>query len=133
MNILEQAMDKCSWVFGCEYTPTWVVRTAVHNDPRPMCDEHKRRNSESLSGQGYGSFDIPIEEENGLHPRYDPNSMFNARKKAKEDNTDRWVVRCNNFDAAAKYAGEQDWSLRSWTWLPAYTVHNTIQVFERKQ
>jgi hypothetical protein len=49
----------------------------------------------------------------------------------EEDYTDRWVIRCNNFEEAAKYAAVQGWSLRSWSWLPAYTIHRTVQVFER--
>lgn len=45
--------------------------------------------------------------------------------------TDRYVVRCNSFDVASRYAAQQEWALREWAWLPAYTVHSTIQVFER--
>jgi len=48
-------------------------------------------------------------------------------------NTDRWIVRCNNFTIASKYAAEKNWSLSEWAWLPAYTIQNTIQVFERVQ
>ena len=47
------------------------------------------------------------------------------------DNTDRWVVRCNDFATAARYAAEQNWALREWTWLPAYTIQKGVQVFER--
>lgn len=45
--------------------------------------------------------------------------------------TDRYVVRCESFAAAARYAAEQNWALREWTWLPAYTISKNIQVFER--
>lgn len=48
-----------------------------------------------------------------------------------DENTDRYVVRSNNFASAARYAAEQNWRLSEWAWLPAYTVHSTIQVFER--
>jgi hypothetical protein len=123
--------EKCEWIFGCEYTPSLVVRTGTHNDPKPMCREHAMKTSESLRKQGYYAFLTPIDEENGLHPQHDPNSGYNRRRQAELDNTDRWVIRCSSFDDAAKYAAVQDWALREWTWLPAYTVHKTIQIFER--
>lgn len=44
---------------------------------------------------------------------------------------DRYVVRCESFTDAARYAAEQNWSLHEWTWLPAYTISKNIQVFER--
>lgn len=47
------------------------------------------------------------------------------------EETDRYVVRCNSFYSAAKYAAEQGWGIREWAWLPAYTVQNTVQVFKR--
>lgn len=45
--------------------------------------------------------------------------------------TDRYVVRCNNFANAARYAAEQNWHLSEWAWLPAYTVNDGIQIFGR--
>lgn len=47
------------------------------------------------------------------------------------DDTDRWVVRCSDFATASQYAADQNWSLREWTWLPAYTGSKAVQVFER--
>lgn len=44
---------------------------------------------------------------------------------------DSYVVRCNSFYNAAKYAAEKGWHISEWAWLPAYTVQNRIQVFER--
>ena len=119
-------------MFACERYPTLVVRTGTHNDPKAMCKEHADITSKSLRDQGYYACIIPIGEENGKHPERDPDSALNARIKAINDNTDRWVVRCSSFDAAARYAADQDWALREWSWLPAYTVHKTIQIFERK-
>lgn len=45
--------------------------------------------------------------------------------------TDRYVIRCNSFLLASVYAAEHNWSLREWSWMPAYTVSHNIQVFER--
>ncbi len=47
------------------------------------------------------------------------------------DNTDQWVIRCNNFYDAAKFAVSQKWTAREWSWAPAYTSNNTIQIFKR--
>lgn len=45
--------------------------------------------------------------------------------------TDRYVIRCNNFVTASAYAAAQEWSLHEWSWFPAYTINNGVQVFER--
>jgi hypothetical protein len=124
--------EKCQWAFACERYPTLVVRTGAHNDPKAMCKEHADITSKSLRDQGYYACIIPIGEENGKHPERDPESMFYLRNKAYKDSTDRYVVRCNDFEAASKYAAANGWEKREWSWFPAYTLNKTIQIFERK-
>ena len=48
------------------------------------------------------------------------------------DNTDRWIIRSNNFVSASQYAAKQEWALRDWAWLPAYTISKDLQIFERR-
>ena len=47
-------------------------------------------------------------------------------------NADTYIVRCNNFESAARYAAVQNWHISEWAWLPAYTLSPNIQVFVRK-
>lgn len=42
-----------------------------------------------------------------------------------------YVIQCNSYVEAAKYAAEHDWWLHAWTWLPDTTVHSTIKVYKR--
>lgn len=48
------------------------------------------------------------------------------------DNTDRWIIRSNDFVSASQYAAKQGWALREWAWLPAYTISKGLQIFERR-
>ena len=48
------------------------------------------------------------------------------------DNTDRWIIRSNDFVSASQYAAKQKWALREWAWLPAYTISKDLQIFERR-
>jgi hypothetical protein len=45
--------------------------------------------------------------------------------------TDRYVIRCNNFVIASLYAVERQWNMHEWSWFPAYTINSEVQVFER--
>lgn len=47
------------------------------------------------------------------------------------NDTDRYVIRCNDFSVAAAYAAQMDWRIAEWSWAPAYTVHKNIQVYAR--
>jgi hypothetical protein len=129
---------KCQHVFAkwnpdnCEGPPKWSVRSGAHNNPTPMCTKHMEIEVKDTRNQGYYTVVIPIEEENGKHPERDPESMLYLRNKAYTDSTDRYVVRCNDFEAASKYAAANGWEKREWSWFPAYTLNKTIQVFERK-
>ncbi len=47
------------------------------------------------------------------------------------DDADQWVIRCSNFYDATTFASSQRWSSREWSWAPAHTSKNTIQIFKR--
>lgn len=47
------------------------------------------------------------------------------------DNKDNWVVRSSNFYDALVYAQSNKWAVHEWSWAPAHTTKNVIQVFKR--
>lgn len=47
------------------------------------------------------------------------------------DDTDKWVIRCGNFYDALMFANSKKWTVREWSWAPAHTTKNAIQVFRR--
>lgn len=48
-----------------------------------------------------------------------------------ENDTDKYVIRCNSFYNASKYASENGWMTKEWAWMPAYSFRDNIQIFER--
>lgn len=54
---------------------------------------------------------------------------------AEESNWRKYVIECESFVQASKYAAEQNWWLHSWTWLPAkeYAQRHDIRVYVNKE